>query len=521
MNDKRPAPTASFLYRLHLLMPHTPRLFLFLFLFLPALACARGPLGIDGAGHITPVGTVQATTTFMAPTEAAGPTATPTPKISFTPLPPLVPGETLVYRVQTGDTLSLLSQRFSVPLDDLLALNQLRADESLAADQILLIPARLDQTGPDFKIIPDSELVYSIGVTGFDTVPFVNQQAGYLSRHREFVRGAMRSGGEIVQIVAQDHSVSPRLLLAILEFQSAWVSSAAEPNDKRFPLGYRDPMRLGLFQQLDWLADTLNLGYYRWRDGSLTALDFPHGPQERLHPTLNAGTVAVQYLYSRLYDDAEWRNAVGPGGVAATYKIFFGDPFEKAVEPLIPDGLTQPELKLPFRPGREWLFISGPHAAWQPGSPWAALDFAPPSLEGGCVPSDEWVTAPAAGLIVRSGDGVVTLDLDGDGREQSGWAIVFLHIAADGRAPAGRTVEAGDLIGHPSCEGGRATGTHVHLARKFNGEWIPADGPIPFDLGGWVAHFGGREYQGTMTKGNDTITACECSSEVSGISTNR
>nr|MBI2905755.1 hypothetical protein [Chloroflexota bacterium] len=64
-------------------------------------------------------------------------------------------------------------------------------------------------------------------------------------------------------------------------------------------------------------------------------------------------------------------------------------------------------------------------------------------------------------------------------------------------------------------------GTHLHIVRKFNGEWIPADGPAPFNLGGWVAHFGAREYKGTMTKGSDTIIACECSAEVSGISSDR
>ena len=39
-------------------------------------------------------------------------------------------------------------------------------------------------------------------------------------------------------------------------------------------------------------------------------------------------------------------------------------------------------------------------------------------------------------------------------------------------------------------EGGHVTGTHVHIARKYNGEWIPADG-LAFNLEGWVAHDGG------------------------------
>jgi len=63
------------------------------------------------------------------------------------------------------------------------------------------------------------------------------------------------------------------------------------------------------------------------------------------------------------------------------------------------------------------------------------------------------------------------------------------------------------MLWHPSCEGGKATGTHIHIARKYNGEWIPADGPVPFNLNGWVAHAGVKPYQGTLTRGDDVVTA--------------
>ncbi len=487
-------------------------------LFAALLACTGG--GIESvAGHVTPYGTVfSPTATYFIPTDA--PTLALTPTKAFTPLPPISPSDFLAYQVQTGDTLDLLAQRFSVPLADILKINNLTAGEVLKDEEVIFIPARLDQTGPDFKIVPDSETVYSLGVAGFDVDSYVKAQGGYLARHTDFVRGSTISAAEAVRLVALDHSISPRLLLALLEYQSGWVTNPAEPLDKLNPI-FPNPRRQGLFNQLNWLADTLNLGYYRWRDGRLSALDFLDGAQVRLSPTLNAGTVAVQFALSRFYPEAEWQAGVGPDGVAATYTALFGKPFEKAVEPLIPNNLPQPELHLPFEAGATWSLISGPHRAWEQGSPWAALDFAPPAISFGCLPSEQWVVAPAAGQVVRSGEGVVIIDLDGDGREQSGWAILLLHIGNEGRIPAGANVEAGDRLGHPSCEGGRSTGTHVHLARKFNGEWIPAEGSIPFELGGWMAHFGPREYTGTLTKGDDTVTACECSAEVSGISISR
>jgi hypothetical protein len=101
----------------------------------------------------------------------------------------------------------------------------------------------------------------------------------------------------------------------------------------------------------------------------------------------------------------------------------------------------------------------------------------------------------------------VVIDLDGDGFEQTGWVMFYLHIATSERIPVGVSVETDDPIGHPSCEGGSATGSHVHIARKFNGEWIAADGPLPFVLSGWKAAAGSRVYQGTLTKGDEVVFA--------------
>jgi murein DD-endopeptidase MepM/ murein hydrolase activator NlpD len=109
--------------------------------------------------------------------------------------------------------------------------------------------------------------------------------------------------------------------------------------------------------------------------------------------------------------------------------------------------------------------------------------------------------------VARTGPGIVVLDLDGDGDERTGWVIFYLHIAEKDRVIKGTMVKAGDAIGHPSCEGGRSTGTHIHIARKFNGEWISADGIIPFNLDGWVAKNGALPYSGFMVKDNWTVRA--------------
>ncbi len=112
---------------------------------------------------------------------------------------------------------------------------------------------------------------------------------------------------------------------------------------------------------------------------------------------------------------------------------------------------------------------------------------------------------------------MVVLDLDGDGYEQTGWVVLYLHVSTDGRAPVGTWVGAGDRLGHPSCEGGQSTGTHLHIARKFNGEWIAADGPMPFVLSGWRAMPASKPIRVKLTRNGETIPACTCASHDTNI----
>jgi len=73
--------------------------------------------------------------------------------------------------------------------------------------------------------------------------------------------------------------------------------------------------------------------------------------------------------------------------------------------------------------------------------------------------------------------------------------------------PLGTVLKAGDRVGHPSCEGGVSAGTHVHLARRYNGEWIPADQSVPFNLDGWVSQGLDNEYDGYLVRDSRRIEA--------------
>lgn len=420
-------------------------------------------------------------------------------------------GERYRYLTLVGDTLDAVARRFAVDPDQISSPQPLLGGGLLAPGQELLIPNQLGVYQERSVLLPDSEIIYSPSARDFDLSQYIDGAGGHLSRYEEMVKGEQLSGAEIVTKVARENSINPRLLLAVLEYRSGWVfgPSGQEPGSG-FPIGFFVPDYRGLYYELVLTATHLGVGYYGWRSGERTTMSFPDGSLLRLSPGLNPGTAGLQVVFAKLLNQGEWRTALyEPGDFISLYEQMYGDPWVRAgqVEPLFPLDLTQPVLELPFLPGEQWSFTGGPHRSWNAGSPLGALDFSPVTGEPPCTPSKAWVTASAAGVVTRSSDNVLAVDLDGDGFEGTGWVLVYLHIADRDRVTPGATLLTDDPLGHPSCERGNSTGTHVHIARKFNGEWIPADGSLPFVLSGWQVRKGERSYQGELIKGEQSVTA--------------
>jgi murein DD-endopeptidase MepM/ murein hydrolase activator NlpD len=415
------------------------------------------------------------------------------------------------YTVQPGDTLSAIAAANGVSLQALMeSNNNLENPDVLDVGQIIRLPLPPSGTSSDFRIVPDSRLVRAPGSAAFDVAAFIAQQPGYIRSATDEVNGEVLTAAQIVQRVSLEFSIDARLLLAALEYRARWLSNAQPEEQRRlYPMRENEPNlgfdRRGLYRQLAWAADQLNRGYYGWKYRNLTTVEFLDGTRLLYAPSLNAATVGVQTLLAQANSVTAWQQDTSQQGFYQTYIGYFGDPFIEAVEPLVPPDLEQPALALPFAPGQTWFYTGGPHGGWGSGSAWAAVDFAPPDdlPEGSpsCYVSGYFTTAVAAGVIARTDRGTAVLDLDGDGDESTGWSILYLHVAEQDRVAAGTSVRAGDPIGRPSCEGGFSNGTHVHLARRYNGEWIPVEcaNCPPFNLGGWTL-FGlqGQEYQGFM-----------------------
>ena len=472
-------------------------------------------------------------TPFPIPTDTLVPTEPPIPTETSIPIPTLMPtgmptqtlvqvfapnpqSQQIMYYAQSGDSLKAVAARFDVEVGEITSPKNLPFVGLVDEGTLLIIPDRIKgEKTPNIQLIPDSEIIFSNSATSFDVAAFVKNAGGFLASYKQWITSTgWTESTDVIDQLSRSNSVNPRILLALLEYESGWVYGT--PTDmfrEQYPMGFQiQDDDQGLYKQLQWAVNQLFAGYYGWRMGTLTELTFPNGETLRLAPDLNAGTVALQYFFSRQRNRAEWVSVLDPdsySGFPAFYTRMFGDLAARARidSPIFPTGIVQPDLVLPFKVDDQWNYTSGPHGAWDRTGPLAAIDFAPASNHKGCDPSSLWAVAAAPGVVVRSETGIVVVDLDGDGNEQTGWDLIYMHMGEQGRIPVGQWVQVDDRIGHPSCEGGASTGRHIHFARKFNGEWIIADSALPFILSGWLIHAGDIPYKGTMTNGTHLVTA--------------
>jgi LysM repeat protein len=419
----------------------------------------------------------------------------------------------IYHTLENGESLSYLSYIYNTTIEELVRMNDLAGPEApLQAGDQLRVPIRINTVAPQVQLLPDSEVVYGPAYATFDIAEFVDAQGGYFANYREYVDGQPLSGAQVIERIAQRFSVGPRLLLAQVEYYGNWVTN---PNPSEWqinsPLGPRNPYS-NLYFALTFTANEVNAGYYGYKRDGFWIFRLADRSRAMTPPGLNAGTVGVLNILAAHANSDEWVQAIGPEGFIQTYRTLFGDPDTHAVEPLIPETLTQPPLTLPWKKGQGFYYTGGPHPAYIDGSGWAAIDFGPPDVLGNCFYSFEPNTAAADGVAAIVKQGEVHLDLDGDGHIQTGWGLLYLHMALDLDTPLqeGQPVKEGDVIGYASCEGGVSNSSHLHFARRYNGEWMDAGGPVPLNLSGWVVQPNPLPYAGTMSKDNIVRESCEC-----------
>ncbi len=250
------------------------------------------------------------------------PTLTPTPEVY------IVDSGPILYYSQAADTLRTVAIRFGVKQEDITSTEPIPEQGFINPGHLLIIPRRLTNTTSSDQLIPDSEVVYSPSAVSFDTLEFASQAGGYLAGFMEWHKSTgNKSGAEIVERVAIENSINPRLLLALLEYHSGWVYGQPTTADQKvYPLGRVDLKEKNLYNQLIWTVNQLSVGYYAYREGRLTEIRFLDGSKIRLAPDLNAGTAALQYYFAQLYDVQDWLDALDKEtGFPVLYTTMFGE----------------------------------------------------------------------------------------------------------------------------------------------------------------------------------------------------
>jgi len=177
-----------------------------------ALGATAGNLVAASAASATPeqdspapTGTPVPEATDPAPTDPPLPTSTLRPVASPSPTAIAAAAATQFYMTQSGDTIPALAARFGVNPANIKAPSGLKGSTTLASGQLLVIPNVLTDVGPTYKIIPDSELVYSGAAAGFDPQAFAAQKGGYLATYTGVASGRSALGGTVILSAALDH----------------------------------------------------------------------------------------------------------------------------------------------------------------------------------------------------------------------------------------------------------------------------------------------------------------------------
>ena len=265
------------------------------------------PTPISEPVPATPTRIVTATNTpVVALTqETSQQKATPFPTSSEPPI---------LYYSQSGDTLDAVATHFGVETNEITSAQSLPQKGLIDPGILLVIPERLTEYGPNAQIMPDSEIIFSVSATDFDIETYIKEAGGELSRYKEFLGSAgWTTGTQAIERIVSENSVNPRLVLALLDYEGKWVSGS--PPDylhEKYPMGFERKYKEGVFIQTVLGVNELFTGYYGWRSGKLTELTFPDGETLRIAPDLNAGTVAMQYFFSKLYNKPEWQSIIDP-----------------------------------------------------------------------------------------------------------------------------------------------------------------------------------------------------------------
>ena len=350
------------------------------------------------------------------------------------------------------------------------------------------------------NLLSDGQFVYGPNVGSFNVQAYLDTHAAHLAPYADDLYGR-----------AKYYSINPKIYLTLLEVHAHLVS---RPNLSAMD----DPFGLGgdFMAQIDLLSNKMKAAYYTHlynysalpvADRTLAPFATTDGGSVKVASATNAGTYALIAGLTAI--DAQNISVMLDNsrvdGFYQTYQRLFenDDPLDGQNQINIPgtaSALAAPPtlLQLPFLRGLTWRFggvhdTSGCSGLGSNGCQFtdaSAMDFYPSGSTWGMDTSSMWVVAAAAGTPTRVSSCYFTVTY------ANGWETSYYHL--ENTQTFTGQVKQNDKIGvianteaEATCNGGAASGPHVHFWLRHNGADVAINGTA---LSGWTVHAGRWSY---------------------------
>lgn len=330
-------------------------------------------------------------------------------------------------------------------------------------------PLTVFADGFSARWIEDADFVYGPALLDFDVRAYLASAAPHLGPQ-----------AEAISHWAGHYSLSPKVLLALLEMQSGVLSNPAALADPSAGLAPGDAG-----EQIRAVVMSLFVDFYAYREAS--------AGQPR---ALNAATFALLNLF----------RSTAPAGLSAdaadvartrfldAYSRLFPSPALGAAGADVLGGALPPSnfLQFPWKNNASWFFNGTHHTSGSGSSPMSSIDFTRTwSLVWGNNTSTDYVVAAHAGQVTVNSSCQVTITAP------NGWATNYYHLS-NVVVANGQQVSANDTIAtyantqaQALCQGGSSTGPHVHFTLIQNGVLSSLDG---VQLSNFLVHAGRTSY---------------------------
>ncbi|MBD1582030.1 M23 family metallopeptidase [Pseudoalteromonas sp. S16_S37] len=296
------------------------------------------------------------------------------------------------------------------------------------------------------QVVNEQAFLFSDNLQDFDLESFLLSYAPHLIEKKE-----------VILHWAGYSSISPKLLLAMMESQSQILST---PSKKNLFMPFASlSSKVGFDNQIKDIALSLSKRYYAYQK-------YREETKSSIQPTSNASTVALISLFQK-------QNA-GLNELLEQYERLFANDSLKLspdtqVKPLSIEPQANFTMQLPWPSGYAW-YSGGAHSNTGSGYPYSSLDFNNGS--GGWGSNTPWVQASHGGTVTRYSSCSIRVT------HPSGYATQYYHMDSL-QYQSGDVISSGAWLGRYAnnknqalCQGGSSSGPHVHFSLLNNGRFI-------------------------------------------------